>query len=112
MSEEKKIIIDEDWKSQVESEQEAAKQEEEATEPAEPETSADTAAESVADPVAETTSDTDPASEAGTSTPEDPSMPPASLGMLMSSLATEALISMGQFPHPATGESIPGPPVC
>jgi hypothetical protein len=32
-------------------------------------------------------------------------MPPASIGMLMSSLATEALLSLGQFPHPVTGQT-------
>src|SRR5690606_2352939 len=36
---------------------------------------------------------------------DDPPMPPASIGMLMSSLATEALLSLGQFPHPVTGET-------
>lgn len=90
MSEEKKIIIDEDWKSQVEAEREAAKQE----------------------PAAETTSEENSQPEevsaesaADASNPNDPPMPPASIGMLMSSLATEALISMGQFPHPVTGET-------
>ena len=75
MSEEKKIIIDEDWKSQVEREKEQAAQVQ-----------------------------SDPAPDAEPSSPEDPPMPPASVGMLMSSLATEAMISMGVVPHPATGE--------
>ncbi len=87
MSEEKKIIIDEDWKSQVEAEREAAKQE-----PASETTDS------------EATTPTEPAAE-GAVDPNDPPMPPASIGMLMSSLATEALISMGQFPHPVTGET-------
>ncbi len=91
MSEEKKIIIDEDWKSQVEAEREAAKQEP-AAESADGEEQA-----SVEKPTEEA---------ADASNPNDPPMPPASIGMLMSSLATEALISMGQFPHPATGETI------
>lgn len=121
MSEEKKIIIDEDWKSQVEAEQEAAereaaKQKEQASESVEPEAAADAPAEATADSPADTTSDTaadspaespiDSAEGTEATSPEDPAMPPASLGMLMSSLATEALISMGQFPHPATGESV------
>ena len=79
--EEKKIIIDEDWKSQVEREkQEAAQQTS-----AEPQSSGN-------DP---------PAAD----TPEDPVMPPASIAMLMSSLATEAMISLGAMPHPATGQT-------
>ena len=68
MSEEKKIIIDEDWKSQVEAEKEAATQER--SEPAE-------------QPVPEGT---------------PPQMPPASFEMLLTTLATEAMIGMGQIP--------------
>ena len=69
MSEEKKIIIDEDWKSQVEAEKEAATQEK-TDEPA-----------------------VDPA---------NPQMPPASLEMLLTSLATEAMMGMGQIPFPGS----------
>lgn len=87
MSEEKKIIIDEDWKSQVEAEKEAAKQ---PSAPAE----ADQGEPS-------TEAGGDPAIDA------DPPMPPASIGMLISSLATEAMISMGHFPHPMTGDTTP-----
>ena len=77
MSEEKKIIIDEDWKSQVEAEKEALKQE---GEEGGPESSA-------------------PAGE----------MPPASLELLISTLATEAMMAMGQLPHPATNEASVNP---
>ena len=110
--EEKKIIIDEDWKSQVEAEKQQAAAERTDGEPpasdgeppnpdGEPPTS-----------VGGADSDEAPASTPGadaSGSPEDPPMPPASIGMLMSSLATEALISMGQFPHPATGEVIKRP---
>ena len=68
MSEEKKIIIDEDWKSTVQAEKEALANEDNA-EPA-------------------------PSADAG------PQMPPASLEMLLTSLATEAMMSMGQIPKP------------
>lgn len=84
MSEEKKIFVDEDWKSQVEREKEAAAQLK-----GEPSTQ-------VGGVEAQSTS----------ADPEDPPMPPASIGMLMSSLATEALLSLGQFPHPVTGETM------
>ncbi|MEO0528961.1 MAG: DUF1844 domain-containing protein [Planctomycetota bacterium] len=96
MSEEKKIIIDEDWKSQVEAEREAAKQ---SNEP-QPSGSDPTP------PPAETDTGTTPDPATSGSPPEDPPMPPASMSMLMSSLATEALISMGQMPHPATGQVV------
>ena len=71
MSEEKKIIIDEDWKSQVEAEKEtlAKEQSEQAEAPTEPQ-----------------------------------DFPPASFEMLMTSLATEAMVSMGQMPNMGTGQ--------
>jgi hypothetical protein len=80
MPEEKKLIIDEDWKSQVEAEKQAAKQ------PAPPHA---------------TTGATDgPPSDV-----DDFEMPPASLEMLVSTLVTEAMIALGQIPHPATGKT-------
>jgi hypothetical protein len=92
MSDEKKIFIDEDWKSQVEREKQAA-----AHASGEPPTS-----------VGGVESQTPPTNVGGSPTDyseDDPPMPPASIGMLMSSLATEALLSLGQFPHPVTGET-------
>jgi hypothetical protein len=82
MADEKKLIIDEDWKSQVEAEREAAKQ-----------------------PVS-----SKPAAPAATNGGEptdadDFPMPPASLEMLISTLVTEAMIALGQIPHPATGKA-------
>jgi len=68
---EKKILIDDDWKSQVAAEKEALKQEA-TTEP--------------------------PAGE------PPMQMPPASFEMLVTTLATEAMVALGQFPNPATQE--------
>ena len=66
MSEEKKIIIDEDWKSQVESEKEAlAKDKSESPQPAD----------------------------------EAQAMPAPSFEMLLTTLATEAMMSLGQLPN-------------
>ena len=70
MSDEKKIIIDEDWKSSVQAEKEALA--EDNKQEAQPESAA-----------------------AGA----HPQMPPASLEMLLTSLATEAMMSMGQMPQ-------------
>ena len=75
MSEEKKIIIDEDWKSSVEAEKEALSQEKDQQ-------------------------GTEEAGAAG----EMPQMPPASLEMLLTSLATEAMMSMGQIPKFGTDQ--------
>lgn len=80
-----KIIIDEDWKSQVQAEKEAANQ------APEDETPADASAESPAGP--------------GADFPDDPEMPPASFEMLLTGLATEAMMSLGQIPNPITGEA-------
>jgi hypothetical protein len=78
MSAEKKIIIDEDWKSQVQAEKEAAANV--------------------------------PAGEKPAPGPSgDFEMPPASLEMLVTTLATEALMALGQLPHPQTGEPIFAP---
>ena len=92
--EEKKIIIDEDWKAQVEAEKQAA-----AHKP-------DAPAADASEPPAQAGGGSAPPTDAGGSPGDDPEMPPASIGMLMSSLATEALVSLGQFPHPATGEVV------
>jgi hypothetical protein len=80
MADDKKIIIDEDWKSQVEAERaEAAK-----AKPATTETPAVTGKDSAKE--------------------SDPPMPPASFEMLLTTLATEALVALGQVPHPVTGK--------
>jgi hypothetical protein len=79
MPDEKKLIIDEDWKAQVEAE----KHEASPTHSAQPKSAAAAAA----------------------TQPADPPMPPASFEMLLTTLATEALIALGQVPHPATGRA-------
>jgi hypothetical protein len=86
MPDEKRIIIDEDWKAQVQAEKEAAAQQPKA-EPASASADATSAAE--------------PSSGASA----DPAMPPASFEMLVTTLATEALVAMGQVPHPLTGKA-------
>jgi hypothetical protein len=77
MADEKKIIIDEDWKAQVQAEKEAAAKSKRA----------------------------DPGQDAGAAGPHDLGdvpMPPATLEMLLTTLATEALVALGEVPHPAT----------
>ena len=47
----------------------------------------------------------DPGQDAGTAGPHglgDVPMPPASLELLLTTLATEALVALGEVPHPAT----------
>jgi hypothetical protein len=80
MADEKKIIIDEDWKAQVQAEKEETAKNK---------------------PVGEPVST--PAGAADQGDMADMPMPPASLELLLSMLATEALVALGQMPHPATG---------
>ena len=76
MADDKKIIIDEDWKSQVEAEREQAEKAKSA-----------------------------PAANEESSEATDPPMPPASFELLLTTLATEALVALGQVPHPVTGKT-------
>lgn len=74
---EPKIIVDEDWKSQVEREKEELKQQQEK----QPETEG------------------------------EPSIPPASFQMLISTLATQAMVALGILPDPVSGEPSPNLPL-
>lgn len=87
MAEEKKIIIDEDWKTRVEAEKEELERKRHG------QAGGDTGG---AAPGAAA------ASESG-----EMKMPPASFEMLLTTLATEAMVALGQIPHPATGRPEP-----
>jgi hypothetical protein len=80
MGDEKKIIIDEDWKARVQAEKEEVAQ-------------------------ATATSAKQGAAEHRAYDAGDVPMPPASLELLVSSLATEALMALGAVAHPATGKA-------
>ena len=71
---EKKIIIDEDWKSQVEAEKEAARQAEEAKKPA----------------------------ESGPAVGDRGPLPPANLAFLISTLYLQGAMALGLLPNPLT----------
>ena len=79
-----KIIVDEDWKSQVENEKEQIRQQE--------------------------AGDTDPSindpgiTEPSTNESDYPPIPPASFSVHLSTLATQAMASMGVLPDPMTGK--------
>jgi hypothetical protein len=79
MSDEKRIIIDEDWKSQVEAERQEIEQ-----------GPAATSTKGVPGHVGDV---------------DDPPMPPATFELLLTTLAMEALVALGQMPHPATGQA-------
>ena len=82
---EKKTVIDEDWKAEVQAEKEDLQREQEAGE----------TAESTAD-----AGPTEPAADAGPTPP----LPPPTFEVLVSSLGMQAMISMGLTPSPASGK--------
>ena len=83
--EDPKLIIDEDWKSQVQREKEELQQ-----------------------PTEETDSEPNSTESSGTDSAEatEQPLPPASLEILVTSLATQAAAAMGQMP-PEDGEELP-----
>lgn len=73
-----KIIVDEDWKTQVQAEREELKKKSDAA------STSDSAAESE----------------------EATELPPASFGLLVTSLATQAMACMGQIPDPVEKKTV------
>jgi hypothetical protein len=82
MSDEKKIIIDEDWKSQVEAEKEAERKAREQVQ--------------------------SHSGAGGFTSADKPSAQadviPASFELLVTTFVTEAMVALGQLPHPVTGK--------
>lgn len=106
-AEEPKLIIDEDYKSQVEREKREA-QAKQAQEPASP---SEAATEAPAADASEVASQAASAAEANQASSPDanqelPPPPPASMQMLVTSLATQAVAAMGQLPDPE-GQNLP-----
>jgi hypothetical protein len=103
-TEKSKIIIDEDWKSQVQAEKEAAK-----TGHAPVEATATSAGSSATE--SSSAGETDSPVVAGEKPASKPAdfpdadMPPASLLFLCTTLATQAMIALGQVPNPITGKT-------
>jgi hypothetical protein len=102
MENEKKLHIDEDWKSQVEREKEAAKAK------AAPETSLPSTEESTRRHAAETTGEEqpfgEPAGDRGKAEPRDYALPPPTLAFLLTTLGTQAMVALGEVPNPLTGK--------
>ena len=85
---EKKIIIDEDWKEHAQAEKEELDKKQKEAEDAKPKTDDDAAAK------------TDP-------TAGEMKWPEPSLPLLVTTLATKAMVALGLVPHPASGKSEP-----
>jgi Domain of unknown function (DUF1844) len=77
-----KIIVDEDWKSRVAAEKEAVAGQPSAPQPAESAGPKSAAESRAAHP-----------------------LPPATLSFLITTLATQAMVALGEVPHPLTGKA-------
>jgi Domain of unknown function (DUF1844) len=103
-SDKPKIIIDEDWKAQVQAEKEAAKTAHES--PPQSTTATDPQAPgSAGEPAAPSDSQTAASKPPDEFTSSDVEMPPASLVFLCTTQATQAMIALGQVPNPITGKT-------
>ena len=87
-SQEPKIVVDEDWKEQVQREKEAAEAATQATGPQPQGAGSSAGAEAAAGP-----------------------LPPASFGSLVGSLAAQAMAALGQVPDPIEGHPVVRPDV-
>ena len=94
--EEPKIIVDSDWKAQVQAEKEKLKQQEQATSG-----DAEQADEASVDAKQAADQEQIPTGE----------IPPASFPMLITTLATQAAAALGQIPDPVAGKPIVNKPL-
>lgn len=97
MTDEPKIIVDEDWKSQVQAEKEALAQQ---AAPAQAKPAAPGAGTSAAD------AQSPPASPVSESAQADrPPLPQPTMPLLFTSLATQAMFALGRIADPQTGKA-------
>ncbi|MDZ4821564.1 MAG: DUF1844 domain-containing protein [Planctomycetota bacterium] len=98
----KKIIVDEDWKSQVAAERQGAKSTQSEGEniavPAEVE-------EKVAQGAAQQNASAPQPAKASDRAEPQYQLPPASLTFLVTTLGTQAMVSLGEIPNPVTGQA-------
>lgn len=85
-----KLIVDEDWKSQVQAEKEALERQ------VHHEQHADQPSSAAAEP--------QPTPGPRGNHRQAAPLPPATLAVLLTTLATQALVALGQIPHPASGK--------
>jgi hypothetical protein len=100
----KKLHIDEDWKTQVEREKEAAKKQA----PSSPHGAANAGEEAARRHAQETTGQVqpygEPAGERTASETRDYPLPPPSLAFLITTLGTQAMVALGEVPNPISGQ--------
>jgi hypothetical protein len=111
---EKKLHIDEDWKTQVEREKAAAKKQPGAASPAMPPERAAAATavtggeEAARKRAQESTGEAqpygEPAGKSGAQETRDYPLPAPSLSFLITTLGTQAMVALGEVPNPITGK--------
>jgi hypothetical protein len=103
---EKKLHIDEDWKTQVEREKAAAAKKQAA--PGGDATAAAIGEEAARQRAEDATGQAqpygEPAGESTTAEARDYPLPPPSLAFLITTLGTQALVALGEVPNPLTGQ--------
>jgi len=108
-----RLIVDEDWKSRVEAEKEAAKTAAEGGTTAESAAADDTSATGQSEAAAQSTSQSEattrskPQSAAGKTEKAPPQLPPASFVLLVTSLATQAMALLGEAESPTKDPNDP-----
>jgi hypothetical protein len=107
----KKLHIDEDWKTQVEREKEAAKQAaaKSGTPPSESQSPEQAARERAAETTGQPQPYGEPAPEKASpdrrvDQPHDYELPSASLAFLITTIGTQAMVALGDVPNPITGK--------
>ena len=95
---EPKIIVDEDWKSRVTAEKEAA-----AHQPPDKKQPPDEQPPPAQPAAAKSDNSTSTASRPPQSAGQ--ALPPATLSFLVTTLATQAMMALGEVPHPLTGKT-------
>jgi hypothetical protein len=101
---EKKLHIDEDWKTQVERERAAAKKQAPPVADASAATGEEAARQRAEESTGEPQPYGEPAGESTATETRDYPLPPPSLAFLITTLGTQAMVALGEVPNPITGK--------
>jgi hypothetical protein len=101
---EKKLHIDEDWKTQVEREKAAAKNPSAPVDDPTGTTGEEAARQRAEESTGEVQPYGEPAGETTATETRDYPLPPPSLAFLITTLGTQAMVALGEVPNPITGK--------
>jgi hypothetical protein len=100
-----KIIIDEDWKSRAQAEKEALAREAALREPETPKPGATVSPEATSREAASAARAASATASGATAAGAAGEIPPASFPMFLTTLATQAMVTLGQIANPVTGKA-------